>query len=103
MTDLTLEAWDKASKRDRWSTAHLHNLIDIATDTIDTLKAQLDAEHVKAIKLETALRRVAIQVTPEEYEEECGSEMDEMTGMEAYEAVVIDARTELIKICGDYK
>lgn len=52
------------------------------------------------MKAVDALKRVVIQILPEEYEGECGDEMDADTMAEAYELIILEARAALAAIEG---
>lgn len=67
------------------------------------LDAQVDDARISALEAQLklareAVQRVAIQVLPQEYEEECGDELDDATMAEAYELVVLEARSYLTKL-----
>lgn len=67
------------------------------TDTIDEAVNRVRDTLKENERLKDALKRVCIQVTPEEYEEECGSKLDGDTVLEAYEAMILEARAALGK------
>lgn len=85
-------------------------LIKMSFDEIQDIPNVEDAEFIasartcypaalRALKKAVEMVRIlSVQATPEEYEKECGSEMDADCGLEAYERLVLDGRKALAEI-----
>ncbi len=70
-------------------------LIKSLYENRDACLTEIQKLRTENAKLREALRYLSIQVLPEEYEEECGLEMDESNALEAYEHMVLKAREAL--------
>lgn len=71
---------------------------DEIASAVHLAKIQKTAMESKLAQAVAALERIAIQVTPEEYEAECGDELDDTSATEAYEAMILEARAAMAEL-----